>query len=32
VFLTLLNGVPVYRDGQPVDGPRASRALKFKAR
>jgi dihydroorotase len=32
VFLTLLNGVPVYRDGRPVDGPRASRALKFRAR
>jgi len=32
VFLTLLNGVPVYRDGRPVDGLRAARALTFRAR
>lgn len=32
VSLTLLNGVPVYRDGRPVDGPRAARALTFRAR
>jgi dihydroorotase len=29
IVLTLLNGVPVYRDGQPVAGPRAARALEF---
>jgi dihydroorotase len=32
VFLTLLNGAPVYRDGRPVEGPRAARPLEFKAR
>jgi dihydroorotase len=32
VFLTVLNGVPVYRDGRPVDGPRQARALEFRAR
>jgi len=32
VFLTVLNGAPVYRDGQPVLGPRAARALEFRAR
>jgi dihydroorotase len=32
VVLTVLNGVPVYRDGQPVQGPRAARALEFRAR
>jgi dihydroorotase len=31
VFLTVLNGVPVYRDGGPT-GPRAARALEFRAR
>jgi dihydroorotase len=32
VALTVLNGVPVYRDGQAVPGPRAGRALAFRAR
>ena len=32
VVMTVLNGVPVFRDGQPVAGPRAARALEFKAR
>ena len=32
VALTVLNGVPVYRDGQPLDGPRQARALEFRAR
>ena len=32
VALTVLNGVPVYRDGQLAPGPRSSRALKFRAR
>jgi dihydroorotase len=32
VFLTVLNGVPVYRGGRPVDGPRQARALEFRAR
>lgn len=32
VFLTLLNGVAVYRDGRPVEGERAARALEFAAR
>ena len=32
VVLTVLNGLPVYRDGQPVQGPRAARALEFRAR
>jgi dihydroorotase len=31
VLLTVVNGVPVYRDGQPT-GARAARALKFRAR
>ena len=30
VALTLLNGVPVYRDGQPVEGPRQARPLEFR--
>ena len=29
VALTLVNGVPVYRDGQPVAGARAARPLEF---
>jgi dihydroorotase len=32
IDLTLLNGVPVVRDGQPVAGPRAARALEFRPR
>jgi dihydroorotase len=32
IALTVLNGVPVFRDGRPVAGPRAARALEFKAR
>src|SRR5512134_1191056 len=32
VFLTLLNGQPVYRDGRPAEGPLAARALEFRAR
>jgi dihydroorotase len=32
VALTVLNGVPVYRNGAPVAGPRAARALQFNAR
>jgi dihydroorotase len=32
VVLTVLNGVPVFRDGQPVQGPRAARALDFRGR
>jgi dihydroorotase len=32
VVLTLLNGVAVYRDGLPVEGPRAARALQFRPR
>jgi dihydroorotase len=32
VALTVLNGVPVYRDGQPVEGPRQARALEFRPR
>jgi dihydroorotase len=32
VALTVLNGVPVYRDGQPLEGPRQSRALAFRPR
>jgi dihydroorotase len=32
VGLTVLNGVPVYRDGQPVEGPRQARALEFRPR
>ena len=31
VALTLVNGVPVFRAGQPVAGPRAAQALKFSA-
>jgi N-acyl-D-aspartate/D-glutamate deacylase len=31
VLLTVVNGVPVYRDGQPT-GARAARALEFQAR
>jgi dihydroorotase len=32
VALTVLNGVPVYRDGQPIPGPRTARALQFRPR
>ena len=32
VALTLVNGVPVARDGQPVAGPRVAQALEFAAR
>jgi dihydroorotase len=32
VALTVLNGTPVFRDGQPVAGPRRAQALKFKPR
>jgi dihydroorotase len=32
IALTVLNGVPVFRDGQPVAGPRMAQALEFKAR
>jgi dihydroorotase len=32
VALTLLNGVPVFRDGQHIAGPRRARALVFNAR
>jgi dihydroorotase len=32
VALTLLNGVAVYRDGQPLEVPRAARALQFRPR
>jgi dihydroorotase len=32
VALTILNGVPVARDGQPIAGPRAARALEFRPR
>jgi dihydroorotase len=32
IDLTILNGVPVVRDGQPVAGPRAARALEFRPR
>jgi dihydroorotase len=32
VVLTVLNGVPVFRDGQPLAGLRAARALEFRAR
>jgi dihydroorotase len=32
VVMTVLNGVTVCRDGQPVAGPRAARALEFRAR
>ncbi len=32
VTLTVLNGIPVFRDGQPTAGPRMARALEFTAR
>ena len=32
IVMTVLNGVPVFRDGQPVAGPREARALEFRAR
>jgi dihydroorotase len=32
VALTVLNGLPVFRDGQPISGLRAARALAFTAR
>jgi len=32
VVLTVLNGVPVFRDGQHIAGPRRAQALQFKAR
>ena len=32
IALTVLNGVPVVRDGVPVAGPRAARALEFRPR
>jgi dihydroorotase len=32
VALTVLNGVLVYRAGQPLEGPRQARALEFRAR
>ncbi len=32
IVMTVLNGAPVFRDGQPVAGPRAARALEFRAR
>jgi dihydroorotase len=32
IDLTIVNGVPVVRDGQPVAGPRAARALEFRSR
>jgi dihydroorotase len=32
VVLTVLNGVPVFRDGQPLAGLRAAQALKFRLR
>ena len=32
VVLTVLNGVPVYRDGEPCAVPRAARALEFRPR
>ena len=31
VFLTVLNGSPVFRDGHPI-GPRVAKALEFRAR
>ena len=30
IVMTVLNGAPVFRDGQPVAGPRAARALEFR--
>jgi dihydroorotase len=32
IVMTVLNGVPVFRDGAPVAGSRAAQALEFKAR
>jgi dihydroorotase len=32
IVMTVLNGVPVFHDGQPVAGPRAAKALEFNAR
>jgi dihydroorotase len=32
IVMTVLNGIPVFRDGQPIAGPRAARALEFKPR
>jgi dihydroorotase len=32
VALTILNGVPVFRDGHPAAGPRMAQALRFNAR
>jgi dihydroorotase len=32
IVMTVLNGVAVFRDGRPVAGPRAARALEFRAR
>ena len=32
IALTVLNGVPVFRDGKPVAGPRAARPLDFRPR
>ncbi len=32
IVMTVLNGVPVFRDGLPVAGPRQARALEFRAR
>jgi dihydroorotase len=32
IVMTVLNGAPVFRDGQPVAGLRAARALEFRAR
>ncbi len=32
IVMTILNGVPVFRDGAPVAGPRAAQALQFEAR
>ena len=32
IALTVLNGAPVFRDGQPVAGPRAARPLDFRPR
>jgi dihydroorotase len=32
IALTLVNGVAVYRDGQPLEVPRAARALQFRPR
>jgi dihydroorotase len=32
IALTILNGIPVVRDGQPISGSRAARALEFRPR